>query len=113
MMWKLVWIVPALAAFGACSDDSTYPSPGPNAVGVRDFFFSPQQRTVAQGTTVTWTWQAGVPHNVTFEDGQGSSATQATGTHTRSFGATGTFRYRCTIHSLDFTSGMSGSVVVQ
>lgn len=52
-------------------------------------------------------------HNVTFEDGQGSSTTKMSGTHDRAFPGTGTFRYRCTIHSTSFTSGMVGAIVVQ
>ena len=62
---------------------------------------------------MTWTWRGSGTHNVTFEDNQNSSLTQTSGTHSRTFGATGTVRYRCTIHSSNFTSGMVGSVVVQ
>jgi plastocyanin len=82
-------------------------------VDVNDDFFNPANITVANGATVTWTWRGSSQHNVTFEDAQGSSATQSAGIHTRTFGMTGTVRYRCTIHSTSFTSGMIGSVVVQ
>jgi plastocyanin len=54
-------------------------------------------------------------HNVTFEDGQDSSTTKTSGTQTRTFPtvtASTTFRYRCTIHSSSFTSGMVGQIVV-
>jgi plastocyanin len=78
-------------------------------VNVRDNFFSPVAASVGSQTTVTWTWQGANPHNVTFEDGQGSSVTQTAGAHQRTFAGAGTFRYRCTIHSSD----MVGSVVVQ
>ena len=64
-------------------------------------------------TTAIWTWKGASQHNVTFEDGQTSSSTKSTGTHQRAFSASGTFRYRCTIHSSNFDSGMVGSVVVQ
>jgi plastocyanin len=76
--------------------------------------FSPAVDTVAVNSTVTWTWPSGgvVSHNVTFEDGP-ASATQATGTYQRTFGTAGTYRYRCTIHSTSFTSGMIGTIVVQ
>jgi plastocyanin len=82
-------------------------------VDVKDNFFDPSSITVTGGTTVTWTWRGSGTHNVTFEDGQGSSLSQASGSHSRTFGTTGTVRYRCTIHSSSFTSGMVGSVVVQ
>jgi plastocyanin len=80
---------------------------------VNDDFFDPASITVTSGSTVTWTWLGGNTHNVTFEDGQGSSGTQTSGTHSRTFAAAMTFRYRCTIHSSNFSSGMVGQVVVQ
>ena len=83
------------------------------SVSVCDNFFAPASSPIAPGSAVTWTWRGATQHNVTFEDGQGSSATQTTGTHSRSFPSAGTFRYRCTIHSPDFNTGMVGSVTVQ
>ena len=80
---------------------------------VVDSDFDPSTINIARGATVTWTWRGGLGHNVTFEDGQGSSTTQVTGMLDRTFGTAGTFRYRCTVHSVNFTSGMSGSVIVQ
>jgi plastocyanin len=82
-------------------------------VDVQDNQFVPQSVTVTHGATVTWTWKGATGHNVTFEDGQGSSSTQTNGTLDRTFGTAGTFRYRCTIHSSNFTSGMIGVVNVQ
>lgn len=100
-----------------CGDDGTGPSCGSGgtatAVNVCDNFFAPAASPIGAGAGVTWTWRGGNQHNVTFEDGQGSSATQTSGTHTRSFSSVGPFRYRCTIHSPDFNSGMVGSVTVQ
>ncbi len=90
------------------------PPPAPvatNAVDVADNRFSPPNAIGPSGT-VTWTWRGSALHNVTFEDGQGSSATKGTGTHQRTFPGPGTFRYRCTIHSANFESGMTGRVVV-
>jgi plastocyanin len=91
------------------------PPPPPvatNAVDVIDNRFDPQGAAVVRGTAVTWTWRGTDQHNVTFEDGQGSSTTKTSGTHQRAFGSGGTFRYRCTIHSANFEAGMVGSVVV-
>jgi plastocyanin len=79
---------------------------------VRDNSFAPASLTAAVAATVTWTWRGAAAHNVTFEDGQGSSNTQAAGSHSRAFAGPGTYRYRCTIHSTDFQSGMVGNVIV-
>jgi plastocyanin len=68
--------------------------------------------TVAVNTTVTWTWQGGANHTVTFQDGP-ASALQASGTYTRTFGTAGTYAYRCTVHSSNFTTGMVGTIVVR
>jgi plastocyanin len=110
--------VMAAACSGATESGGTGP-PGPppppvstNAVDVIDNRFNPADASAAQGSTVTWTWRGTDEHNVTFEGGQGSSATKTTGTHQRSFSAGGTFRYRCTIHSSSFDAGMVGSVIV-
>ena len=119
-------VVLGLAACGG--SDSTGPT-ATTAVDVRDNVFSPSAITVGTQVatfqdpfgnpyvdslpaTVTWTWRGSDTHNVTFEDGQGSSGTQVSGTHGRQFPTAGTFRYRCTIHSTTFTSGMVGSVRV-
>jgi len=105
---QLLVLVPLVACGGS---DSTGPT-ATTAVDVRDNVFAPGSITVGQQATVTWTWRGADTHNVTFEDGQGSSGTQVSGTHGRAFSGAGTFRYRCTIHSTSFTSGMVGSVVV-
>ncbi len=83
------------------------------SVSVCDRFFAPIASPITPGATVTWTWRGAEGHNVTFEDGQGSSATQVSGMHSRTFSGAGTFRYRCTIHSNTFDAGMVGSVAVQ
>lgn len=105
----------SLGCGGGTSDPSPPPPPpSSNAVAVTSNQFNPQTLTVATGATVTWNFQGGL-HNVTFQDNQNNSADRTTGSHTRSFGTAGTFRYRCTLHSNagDFTTGMVGSVVVQ
>ena len=111
----LLGSITLILTMAACGDDEPAgPGGGAGDVAVRNDFFSPGDFNTSVGTAVTWAWNSGgVLHNVTFEDGTGNSATQGSGTHQRTFGAAGTFRYRCTIHSTNFTSGMVGSVVVQ
>ena len=88
------------------------PPPAPNTITIAGTSFNPATLTVSAGTTVTWNFQTG-PHNVTFEDGVDNSDNQSSGTHTRQFGTAGTYRFRCTIHSDNFTTGMVGSITVQ
>src|SRR3954453_12207534 len=73
--------------------------------------FSPADTTVNPGDTITWTNDGGF-HNVTFQDGT-ASVTPFT-TYQRVFTQIGTFLYRCTIHSTNFTEPgtMHGSVTV-
>lgn len=118
----LLALLLALAACGGGGEatGSGTPTPNPpapptdaNAVRVEDNLFNPGAVATASGTAVTWSWAGAAPHNVTFEDGVGSSATQTSGTHTRSFPSAGTYRYRCTIHSTSFSSGMVGAVTIR
>jgi plastocyanin len=107
--------VPLCAAATLACGGSTGPDASPvatTAVDVRDNVFSPVVVTSGPQSSITWTWRGATGHNVTFEDGQGSSVTQVTGTHARTFVSAGTFRYRCTIHSTNFSSGMVGSVTI-
>jgi plastocyanin len=82
-------------------------------VDVRDNLFTPVNLDALSGATVIWTWRGSDQHNVTFEDGQSPSANKSSGTHQRTFSTAGTFRYHCTLHSTNFTSGMVGEVRVQ
>lgn len=85
-------------------------------VTVGNDFFNPIDAPIAATGTVTWNWNSGgVLHNVTFEDGMDNSATIGTGSHARTFSGVvlGVKRYRCTIHSSNFTAGMVGTVTVQ
>jgi len=81
--------------------------------------FSPAALTVPVGTTVTWRNDAGILHNVTWNDAAGRNAAQAgdgtgdipnfsTGSHTRLFNTAGTYGFKCTIHQ-----GMNGTLTVQ
>lgn len=87
---------------------ATTPAPSTAAVSVIDNAFQPQNATVAAGGTVTWTWNGSNTHNVTFATGT-NSATQASGTFSRTFNTAGSFDYQCSIHG----SAMSGTIIVQ
>jgi plastocyanin len=85
--------------------------------------FSPSSVTVTAGTIVTWTNDAGTPHNVTWSsaagrnaagagDGTGDTDSFASGSHTRVFATPGTYDFYCTIHGSP-TAGMRGTLIVQ
>lgn len=81
-----------------------------SSISVVDNSFDPAATTVTAGTTVTWTWNGSAQHNVTFDDGSGlKSATQNSGTYSRTFASAGTYSYHCTIHG----AGMSGTITVK
>jgi len=143
-MLRIRAIVPALCALaiaacggGGSAGGSTGPTGGnntpsnpgntnpvtTNSVTLTPDAFSPNNITVAKGTTVTWNWDScttpgdgyggtGTPtcvsHNITFDDGL-SSSPQSSGSFTRNFTVAGTFKYHCAIHG----AAMSGQVVVQ
>ena len=92
-------------------------STGPNGatiVNVNDNAFSPAAQTVAVGATVEWQWKGSGSHNVTWvtNSGAGNSATQSSGTYSRTFDAAGTYDYYCTNHGTP-TTGMHATIVVQ
>jgi plastocyanin len=92
--------------FQATGEDNPAP-PMQADVSVVDFAFNPSSSTIAAGGEVTWTWGGAVGHNVTFGTGT-NSATQTTGTFSRTFATAGSFAYECTIHA-----GMDGTIVVE
>ena len=111
-MRKLAMLTMAVVTPVAACGTDTGPT-GPNTVAVTSNQFTPPSLSVATNVAVTWRFQGGT-HDVTFEDGTSNSGrNQSSGSHSRTFGAAGSYRYRCTIHSIDFTSGMIGTVVVQ
>ena len=79
--------------------------------------FIPANIDIAQGGTITWTWNAGgITHNVTFQDsgtlGAGSG-NKTTGTFALQFNvAPGVYKFECTIHGVSYTSGMVGTITV-
>lgn len=77
------------------------------AVGIRNFAFDPATLTVKKGTTVTWTNQDSVPHQI--KSGSFNSAALGNGqSFSFTFDETGTFDYSCAIHP-----SMLGRIIVQ
>jgi len=76
--------------------------------------FSPSTVSLKVGATVGWRlWYGTTEHNVVFEDDPTPPASSGLGgLHTRTFTVSGTYRYRCTLHSTSFTEGEVGEVVV-
>ena len=101
-----------LTSFLACGGSTEPTAAAAGRVDVRDNSFSPAAVDADQQKSVTWTWRGAAGHNVTFEDGAAAAPTQVSGSHVRVFDSAGTYRYRCTVHSTSFTSGMVGSVKV-
>ena len=88
---------------------------GPNGevlVAVEDNAFTPATLTITAGETVLWQWKGQNQHNVTWttQAGGGNSATQASGSYSRTFSLGGTYDYYCSIHGI---SVMHGTVVVR
>lgn len=113
----LVPLVTALALACGGKDPATVPVGGgsdgggstSNAIEVGNNFYSPNLTTLPVGTTVTWTWNGGGNHDVTFATGNVKSPTQSSGTYQRTFSQAGTYDYHCSVHG----ASMSGRVVIQ
>ena len=81
-----------------------------NQIAVQDNSFAPTTTTVTPGTQVTWTWGANYnAHDVTFNDGSGTSGAKTTGTYARTFPTSGVYAYQCSIHG----AAMAGTITVQ
>lgn len=85
--------------------------PTENSVFIRDGAFGSGTLTVKKGTTVTWQNLEGANHTITFDDPiQKANNSQPIGYGQllkRTFGATGTYKYHCSIHP-----SMTGTVIV-
>src|SRR5215210_2997618 len=68
-------------------------------VSIQDFFFEPDQLTVAPGTTVTWVNDGEQPHTSTADDGTWDSGTLQPGeSYSFTFDEPGDYSYFCEIH---------------
>lgn len=116
MSGRIQWA--ALLLLAACSGAGAYgPGPGPTIgtknVSIVNYSFTPALVRPDSAGHVVWTWNGDtVTHNVTFENAITGSGDKTSGTFTGTFLTTGTYRFRCTHHSTDFSSGMHGTVIV-
>ena len=114
-MQRSIKIALILALGGCSSYGDGYMGPGSSGTGavtIGAASFSPSTVYPDAAGLVTWTWNTGVTHNVTFENAITGSGDRNSGTFAHTFSTPGTYRYRCTIHSTAFGSGMSGRVVL-
>src|SRR5215218_6446028 len=78
-------------------------------VSIQDFFFDPDQLTVAPGTTVTWVNEGQAPHTTTADGGTWDSGTLQPGEDfSFTFDQPGTYTYHCSIHP-DMTASVKVS----
>jgi plastocyanin len=110
----LAGLLGAGIALPASSDDRTDRPDGNGPLGtiervrIVDFAFRPRRIEISRGTRVRWVNAGEVQHTATSRTGVWDSGSLAPGdTFSRVFRSSGTFRYRCTIHT-----DMRGKVVV-
>ena len=122
-----VAVVALVAGCGGSSKSSSSPSSTPapaatsnggassggSSVSMKNIAFNPSTLTVKKGTTVTWTNDDSVNHDVTKSGGPGPDFKSGSGnlgsgdTYKVTFNTPGTITYRCTIHPW-----MDGKIVV-
>jgi plastocyanin len=84
------------------------------SVSQKNIQFSPKALTVKKGTTVTWTNDDSVNHDVTKTSGPGPDFSSGKGnmaqgdSYKQKLNTAGTIKYECTVHP-----GMTGSVTVK
>jgi amicyanin len=79
-----------------------------DAVRIKNFAFSPATITVKAGSTVMWTNDDSIQHDITFDGGGiASGALNQNDTFSHTFAAAGTYHYICSIHPF-----MHGTVIV-
>jgi plastocyanin len=72
---------------------------GEAKVSIANYAFDPASLTITTGTTVTWTNNDTIAHNVVGDDGSWSSNSLANGDkYSFTFTKAGTFSYHCGVH---------------
>ncbi|HTI70654.1 MAG TPA: plastocyanin/azurin family copper-binding protein [Candidatus Limnocylindria bacterium] len=105
------WLL-LLAGWGASVSAGTT-----NIVTLSGTSFSPPDLTIQVGDTITFTNKGGF-HSVVCQGtdafcGSHPTAQSAPWGFSFTYANAGTYPFRCTVHSANFTSGMHGSVTVQ
>jgi plastocyanin len=83
-------------------------------VSMKSIQFNPKTLTVDKGTTVVWTNDDPVGHDVTKQSGPGPQFSSGSGdiggggTYKQTFNTPGTIKYVCTVHP-----GMTGTIIVK
>ncbi|NWJ53075.1 MAG: cupredoxin domain-containing protein [Bacteroidetes bacterium] len=120
--WLMIMLFSTLIITNSCSKSSdgsnttpTTPtptpgsSPGTNEVWMQNLSFVPSSKTVAVGTTITWTNKDSDMHDVFSNTGLFQSPSFGLGgTYSYQFNTAGTYTYKCTFHA-----GMTGTIIVQ
>ncbi|MDQ1434914.1 MAG: hypothetical protein QOF59_1730 [Actinomycetota bacterium] len=84
------------------------PAVATQAVHIKNLAFSPGTVTVKAGSTVVWTNDDAIQHDVTFDGGGiASSDLNHSDTFSHTFPTAGTYHYICSIHPF-----MHGTVIV-
>ena len=116
-MYITVFAVAVLGLVGAaCSSNKTASPPASSAPpagntvqATAQLSFTPVTLNIKKGDTVTWNNSSGIPHNVTFENGDPFVQALNDGAKVqRTFTTAGTFNYFCSIHG----KSMHGTIVV-
>lgn len=99
-------IISVLFLVSACTTDKLPEDQTPE-VSIANNAFQPNVVTVELGTTVTWTNNQSVAHNVIFADFS-SPLMEEGETYSYKFDKAGTYTYKCGIHP-----SMTGKIIVK
>jgi plastocyanin len=99
----------AVVWLGAAWISSSAATPGPAAITMKNFMFSPVPLNVTAGSTVTWTNLDDEPHTAVSDTGLfRSGAIDTNESFTFKFDKPGTYHFTCSIHPR-----MVGTIIVQ
>lgn len=83
--------------------------PETNEVWMKDISFTPLEKTISKGTTITWINKDHTTHTATGDNNLFNSGNMSKDqSFSYTFNTAGTFSYKCTIHST-----MQGKIIVQ
>lgn len=111
----IMMVAAALFAAAACGDDPA--SPADDEIWAKNSVFTPDDRTVHTGATVTWVNEDGITHNITSTNvptgatGFAQNIPPNGGTFVLTPTLAGAYNYYCNIHGSP-TAGMRGTLNV-